>query len=227
MTFGGEFIEGGASAATATERAYAELRQRILDGRFPAGHRLKEIELAREFGVSRTPVRDALSRLSAEGLLDFRPNLGATVSVWSRTQIEQMFKVRALLEPFASELAAATITDNEIGELRRLCAIMEEAAQRRDDADLERLAAANAKFHRTVIEAGRSEHVAKLISLAIDAPLSLRTFRHYSAPEIQRSMRHHADLVDALAHNDPAWAASVMRTHILSGIHTARMTGAR
>jgi len=210
------------AAPTAAERAYAEVRQRILDGRFPAGHRLKEVELATEFGLSRTPVRDALSRLSVEGLLEFRPNLGATVSVWSEAQIEQMFKIRALLEPFATELAASVITEAEIDELRRLCGIMEQAARRENQEDLETLVVSNARFHRIVIDAAQSEPLAKLISLAVDAPLSLRTFSHFSLEEIDRSMRHHRDLVDALSHRDPAWAASVMRTHILAAIGTAR-----
>ena len=209
-------------APTASERAYVEVRRRILDGRFPAGHRLKEIELAREFGLSRTPVRDALSRLSVEGLLEFRPNLGATVSVWSEAQIEQMFKIRALLEPFAAEIAATAITDEEISELRRLCAVMERAARRENAEDLNTLVAVNARFHRIVIEAAHSEHLTKLISLAVDAPLSLRTFSHFSRDEIERSMRHHRDLVDALSNRDPAWAASVMRTHILAAIGPAR-----
>jgi DNA-binding GntR family transcriptional regulator len=212
----------GGGPSTAAERAYAEVRMRILDGRFPAGHRLKEIELANEFGLSRTPVRDALSRLSVEGLVEFRPNLGATVSVWSEAQIEQMFKIRALLEPFAAEIAAQQITDEKIEELRQLCSVMEAAARRRNEEDLERLAAANARFHRIVIDAAQSEHLAKLISLTVDAPLTLRTFAHYSRDEIERSMQHHRDLVDALAHRDPAWCGSVMRTHILAAIGTAR-----
>ena len=207
---------------TAAERAYAEVRQRILDGRFPAGHRLKEVELATEFGLSRTPVRDALSRLSVEGLLEFRPNLGATVSVWSEAQIEQMFKIRALLEPFATEIAATVITEAEIEELKGLCTVMEQAAGRENQRDLETLVSANLRFHRVVIDAAQSEHLAKLISLAVDAPLSLRTFSHFSQDEIDRSMRHHRDLVDALTHRDPAWASSVMRTHILAAIGTAR-----
>jgi DNA-binding GntR family transcriptional regulator len=211
-----------ASPPTAAERAYAEVRQRILDGRFPAGHRLKEVELATEFGLSRTPVRDALSRLSVEGLLEFRPNLGATVSVWSEAQIEQMFKIRALLEPFATEIAATVITEAEIEALKGLCEVMEQAARRENQRDLETLVSANARFHRIVIDAAQSEHLAKLISLAVDAPLSLRTFSHFSLEEIDRSMRHHRDLVDALSHRDPAWAASVMRTHILAAIGTAR-----
>jgi len=212
------------AGSTAAERAYLELRQRILDGRLQAGRRLKEIELARELGLSRTPVRDALSRLSAEGLLDFRPNSGATVAIWSEIQIDQMFRIRAMLEPFAAEIAASQISDAEIAELGALCAIMEEAARRESSEDLTRLAEANSRFHRTIIDAARSEHLAKLISLAVDAPLTLRIFIRYSPEEIQRSMRHHRELVDALAHRDPGWASSAMRTHILAAISAARKT---
>jgi DNA-binding GntR family transcriptional regulator len=213
-----------ASAHTASERAYAELRQRILDGRLPAGIRLKETELASELGISRTPVRDALSRLTTEGLLDFRANAGATVAVWSETQIEHVFRIRAMLEPYASEIAASQILDEEISELRELCTIMEQAARRETQRDLDELAAANGRFHRLIFDAARSDHLTRLISIASDAPLSLRIFGRYSPEEVQRSMRHHREVVDALAHRDPSWAASAMRTHILSGIGAARST---
>jgi DNA-binding GntR family transcriptional regulator len=210
---------------TASERAYLELRRRILDGRLPAGMKLKETELASELGISRTPVRDALSRLTAEGLLDFRPNVGATVAVWSETQIEHVFRIRAMLEPYASEIAASQIRDEEIADLRELCLVMERAAKRETAKDLDALAEANGRFHRLIIEAARSDHLTRLITIASDAPLSLRVFSRYSAEEVQRSMRHHREVVDALAHHDPAWAASAMRTHLLSGVGTAR--GAR
>ena len=85
-----------------------------------------------------------------------------------------------------------------------------------------KLASANARFHRIIIDATRSEHLAKLIAMAMDAPLTLRIFSRYTHEEIQRSMRHHLEVVDALAHHDPAWAASAMRTHILSGLGPAR-----
>ena len=138
----------GEPIPTASERAYQELRHRILDGRLPSGRRLKEVALAKELGLSRTPVRDAVSRLSSEGLLDFRPNLGATVAVWSEDQIALMFRIRAILEPFAAEIAAATIADEEIAKLRELCARMEEASRRSSGRDLAVLSDANAQFHR-------------------------------------------------------------------------------
>ena len=215
----------GESSPTAAERAYQELRQRILDGRLPSGHRLKEVALAKELGISRTPVRGALSRLSSEGLLDFRPKLGATVTVWSEDQIELMFRIRAMLEPFAAEIAATAIADDEIAELRRLCSRMEEASLREGIRDLAVLSEANARFHKIILDASRSEHLAKLISLAVDAPLTRRIFSRYSAAEIQRSMRHHREIVDALSHRDPAWAASAMRTHILAAIGRATTSG--
>jgi DNA-binding GntR family transcriptional regulator len=99
---------------------------------------------------------------------------------------------------------------------------MEEAARRETSADLMKLAAANARFHRIILDAARSEHLTKLIAMAMDAPLTLRIFSRYTAEEIQRSMRHHREVVDALSHHDPAWAESAMRTHIVSGGVAAR-----
>ena len=207
---------------SAAERAHGELRRRILDGRLAPGLRLKEAELAAELGLSRTPVRDALSRLTVEGLLDFRANVGATVAVWSEQQIELMFRIRAMLEPFAAEIAAPEITDAEVRELRGLCAVMEEAARRETPNDLARLAEANGRLHRLIIDATRSDQFIKLATLALDAPLSLRIFGRYTSAEIERSMRHHREIVDALSHRDPAWAASAMRTHILASVGVAR-----
>ncbi len=207
---------------SAAERAHAELRRRILDGRLSPGRRLKEADLAADLGLSRTPVREALSRLTVEGLLDFRANVGATVAVWSEQQIELMFRIRSLVEPFAAEIAAPQVTDAEVDELRRLCAVMEEAARRETQADLARLAEANGRLHRLIIDATRSDQLIKLAMLALDAPLSLRIFGRYTPAEIERSMRHHREIVDALSHRDPAWAASAMRTHILASIGVAR-----
>ena len=151
-----DISHAGAASPSAAERAHAELRRRILDGRLPPGRRLKETELAAQLGLSRTPVRDALSRLTVEGFLDFRANAGATVAVWSETQIELMFGVRALLEPFAAEVAARQISDGEVEELARLCTIMEDAARRESSEDLRHLAEANGRFHSLIIAATRS-----------------------------------------------------------------------
>lgn len=128
-----------------------------------------------------------------------------------------------MLEPYASEIAAAHILDKEVAELRQLCTIMEDAARRENQQHLDTLAAANARFHRLIIDAARSDHLTRLITLASDAPLTLRIFTRYTNEELQRSMRHHREVVDALSSHDPAWAASAMRTHILSGIGAARL----
>ena len=165
--------------------------------------------------------RDALSRLTVEGLLDFRPNVGATVAVWSESQIALMFRLRSMLEPFAAEIAAPQVTDAEIGEMREFCEAMEAAARRERPTDLARLAEFNGRLHRMIIDATRSDQLVKLVTLALDAPLSRRIFSRYTDAEIARSMRHHREIVDALSHHDAAWAASAMRTHILASIGVA------
>ena len=114
------------------------------------------------------------------------------------------------------------MTDAQIEELRGLCAVMEEAGRRETAADLSRLSEANGRLHRMIIDATRSDHLIKLTTLALDAPLSRRIFSRYTAAEIGRSMRHHREIVDALEHRDPAWAASAICTHFLPSIGVAR-----
>ena len=89
----------------AAERAYSAVRDGILQGRYNAGSRLTEQELAAAVGVSRTPVREALRRLHAEGLVEFEPNHGAVVALFELEDAEEIFELRALLEPISARRA--------------------------------------------------------------------------------------------------------------------------
>ena len=86
--------------------AYAALRREILEGRFPPGRRMREIELASWLGVSRTPTRQALSRLEHEGLVDMRPRIGLVVATLDAAAMEELYEMRGALEGIASALAA-------------------------------------------------------------------------------------------------------------------------
>src|SRR6478672_1129091 len=86
-------------ATTSSERVVASVREMILDGRLVAGARLGEVELADRLGVSRTPVREALSRLAAEGLVEMVANRGARVATWTVAELEGVFDLRVTLEP--------------------------------------------------------------------------------------------------------------------------------
>src|SRR6202050_3223278 len=104
----------------AAERAYSAVRDGILQGRYNAGSRLTEQELASALGVSRTPVREALRRLHAEGLVEFEPNHGAVVALFELEDAEEIFELRALLEPISARRAAERVTAPIIAQLRVL-----------------------------------------------------------------------------------------------------------
>lgn len=203
--------------ATAWEQAYLTLRRRLADGTYPPGSHLREEELAAQLGVSRTPVREALRRLDAEGWLRVVPNLGAFAAEWSPRDIEEIFDLRALLEAHAAE-RAATATD------RRPLAIMEAACQQAeaalpagDVAALETISDANLRFHQALWDmSGQTRCRAILGSLAV-TPMVLRNFRNFDAAGLRRSIGQHREMIEAIAAGDAAWAGAVMRAHVHAG----------
>ena len=200
----------------ATQSAYESIKTRILGGAYEPGKKLSEEDLAAAVGVSRTPVREALRRLHAEGLVDWEANRGATVPAWREQDLEEIFELRALLEGYGAELAATRITPEEIARLRELCTEMEgyAAGQRRDRAD--RIAVCNAQFHEIILGAGRNRRLSALLGAVVQTPLVNRTFRRYDEAAMARSMSHHRELIDAFEARDRAWAGAVMRAHILA-----------
>lgn len=198
----------------AVDRAHEIIRSHIASGRFSSQDRLREEELAVITGVSRTPVREALQRLSAEGFVELTPNRGARVSSWSRKDVEEIFELRALLESHAARLAAKNADDEQIARLGALADSMLDVG--RDGADLAKVTDLNNEFHRLVLTAGRNKRLVAQLSGLVQVPLVYRTFFEYSPDALRRSLAHHRELVDAIASRDPAWAESVMRSHLLA-----------
>jgi DNA-binding GntR family transcriptional regulator len=196
----------------ATDTAYEAVRQMILSGEAEAGSRLGEAELAETLGLSRTPVREALQRLGADGLVDVLPHRGARVARWTRDDLAEIFELRSLLEPYAAARAARLGRDEAVlAELGGHCAAMERAAA---DGDLARVAQLNSRFHAALIDASGNRRLPAMLTSVMHAPLILGTFRRYDAEAMARSMNHHRELVAALTARDPAWAESVMRAHV-------------
>src|SRR5881296_3277183 len=111
----GRLVQNASVAATEL------IRQAILDGRLVPGQRLKGEEVARELGISRTPVREALLVLQAEGLVDAAPNRGAVVRAHDAVDLDDLYQLRALLEGYAARRAASRITLNQIASLWASC----------------------------------------------------------------------------------------------------------
>ena len=201
--------------AKAAEAAYEAIRAGIVSGDFARGQRLREEELASLVGVSRTPVREALRRLDAEGLVEFAPNRGARVIEWSEQELWDNYEVRAMLESYGARLAAQRITDEELDAIDRIAGLMT-TLSRKGSAAADQLTVLNGDFHRAILKASRHTQLDTIARGLMDAPLIARTFQRYSQERMHNSARQHTELVEALRARDGVWAEAVMHAHILA-----------
>ncbi len=197
--------------ATLAQQVYQHLRQQILDNRYPPGTPLPEASVAAEFKVSRVPVREALRRLEAEGLVTIAPRQGAVVSDLSPQQFLDAYRVREVLEALAMQLAAPRLAAADLDHLRALQKQMRDAA---DAADSDRFFVANRAFHALIVERSANEYLQ-----AIYFPL-MDQMRRYRSPSLElrggleRSIDEHEAIVRALAGGDGDEAARLLREHI-------------
>ncbi len=209
------------SIMTRAEHIRRHIAEDIVRGRLAPGAPLEEVELARHFGVSRTPVREAIRQLEVEGFARSRPRRGAVVASLSADRLAEMFFVMAELEASCSRLAALAMTEAEHAELdrvRRACAV----AVERDDiaAYLE----ANDQFHDFVYEASHNAFLAELTRGVRRRVSPFRNAQFYSAGRLARSLAEHDQVVEALRKRDGESAAAAMRAHILKVEKSYRAT---
>ncbi len=194
---------------TVRSRAARELRDRILTGRLPSGTRLDLDEITREFGTSRTPVREALLELSYEGLVAVAPRSGITVLGISPDDAVDSFAVLAALSGKAAEWATARLVPDELAELHLLAGAVEEAAD---------VVAANWRFHRALNRAAGSRRLLVHLRHAVrSVPSSY--FQLFPAQE-ERSRDEHAALLAAMARGDAAAARAMAEDHVLQAGET-------
>jgi DNA-binding GntR family transcriptional regulator len=189
---------------TVRSRAARELRDRILTGRLRAGTRIDLEEITREFGTSRTPVREALLELSYEGLVAVAPRSGITVLGITPEDAVDSFAVLAALSGKAAQWAAERIMPNALANLRQLAREVEDA----DD-----VVAANWRFHRAVNLAAGSRRLQVHIRQAVRAvPTSY--FELFPAQE-GRSRADHTALLRAIGRADGSTARALAEAHVL------------
>ena len=200
------------SIRTVSAAAADAIRTAILDGELAPGDRLKEREIAQQLGISSTPVREALQSLDAEGLIELVPNRGATVRSYDEETLEELYRLRALLEGHAAGQAAERITEAQL-------ALLEESNERfaklRTDDDLRSLVRENLVFHSLIIEAAGGAKLAELVQNVMHIPLIYRVFIWYSPEQKLLSEKYHRQLVAALRERDAARAEQVMQEHVL------------
>lgn len=188
----------------------AMLREMIISGELSATEPLRQRDLAARFGVSQTPVREALRRLESEGLVVNDPHRGATVAESRNGIVQDNSLIRAALEPLGARLAALAVTDEQVAELQRLNDEM--LAQQGDD---EAYAELNRQFHFAIYEAAASPVLLSMMRLLWQAmPHGPKVTRPHA-----ESAAQHQQLLDALAAHDPDRAAEITRAHILGTEH--------
>ena len=189
-----------------------KIEEQIATGALPPGSSLDEAMLVDQYGVSRTPVREALIQLAAEGLIEIRPRRGAVVTSIGPTRLSEMFEVMAELEAMCARLAARRMTD---GERKALQAAHEacEAARNQDDSDA--YFYCNEQFH-SAIYAG--SHNGFLIEQASQLQRRLRPSRRLQLRVRNRmgvSFKEHQSVVQAITDGDTEGAASALRSHVV------------
>lgn len=211
-----------AEPVTATDRAYKAVRSGILDGVYSAGQPLREEELADAVGVSRTPIREALRRLDAEGFVEFLPHRGARVATWSEHDLDEIFQLRVQLEGYGARLAAAAITPQAVERLSHLTDSIEQAVSAGGPERFTLITDLNNRFHQEILALGGNDRLTSVLSAVVQRALVARTFSLYLPHQLERSCHQHRELIEALAEHDADWAEAVMRAHLYAGRQAAR-----
>jgi DNA-binding GntR family transcriptional regulator len=205
--------------AKSSGKAYDAIRAGILNGRFPPKSHLREADLAESIGVSRTPVREALRRLAADGYVQFIPNRGAFVAEWSEASLSALIDVRAELAAMAGRLAAGQIRREDLAELIRLNRAMIELAERRPSGYLTEVSKLNLRFHTVVLQAAGNEWLLALMQQTAFLPMVQRAQYGFGPADWKRGFERYSDLIDALAAGDGDWAAASLRAHFHASKH--------
>lgn len=204
--------EAGLLRASLHDEVLIRLRRMITEGELPAGAKVPEAELCEQFGISRTPLREALKVLAAEGFVSLRLNRGATVTEMTLRDLEDGFPVMASIEALSAELACDLLDAKERDGIA--------AATKRMRAEhlagrIEPYFAANREIHYTLVRASRND---VLIGIYDNLFVRMRRARLVTSLSLERrlqSVEEHEMMVEHIMARDPAAMAGVMREHIL------------
>ena len=212
----------------AVETAYRQIRKAIITGKLRSGDPLQEARLAEKIGVSRTPVREALSRLSAEGLVVLERYRRGYVAHFSARDVAEVFRLRGTLEGDAAGRAALLITNEEIARLEALEEEMEQIFEQLGwHNHLETFDRLNTEFHMVIARASDSPRLERLLASSLELPASI--FNTYAEPVDTRTRRTHAqhrEIIAALRARNVAWAQAAMSAHLFSLLVLPKEDGA-
>ena len=221
------------------ERAYDQIRSKLLTGQLRPGVRLSNRELAKEFEMSTIPIREALTQLTSEGLLEHKPGVGVFVVDLTNQELDDLCDVRQALECHAVRKTIARISDSEIQELRQCCremaAVADEVAatgsEYWDAKHVEPWTLADARFHVTLLRVAGNRRALKIVG---DLRVMTYAFgyqdKQRTLAQLQRALHEHQQILEAVCKGDAELASQIMAEHlgrkrdsILQVYHRSRM----
>jgi DNA-binding GntR family transcriptional regulator len=197
---------------TLHDEVVSRLRAMLVDGRIAPGAKLNERELCERLRVSRTPLREAIKLLAAEGLVDLLPNRGAVAVKLDETDVVHIFEVLADLEGMSGELAARRISDAELGEIKALHYDMLACFARRDLSGYYRI---NALIHAAINSAARNPLLTKIYRECNARAQSLRFRTNQNEAKWALAVKEHEQMILALEAHDAARLRAIMVEHLL------------
>jgi DNA-binding GntR family transcriptional regulator len=194
-----------------SERVYRRMKEMIISGELPPHTRLVELQFAAEFGVSRTPVREALKRLTADKLVHADPVRGLVVHEPEPHEIQDVYLVRDVLEGLATRLAAQRITNEE---LQRLRAILDSMHEGLDKGQTDIVVNANMAFHDVIYRAAGNDTLRRLARDLSDFVRRFSTEAFSSGPRVNTVFGEHEAILRALEAHDPVAAEEASTRHL-------------
>lgn len=206
-------LEVQANTPNLHEATFQKLRALLVEGAITPGSKLNERELAEQLNVSRTPIREAIRRLAADGLVELITNRGAIALQLSRDDIIHTFDVIANLEGYSGELAAQNISDQALNELEALQYEMMASYARRDLSSYYRL---NTQIHNAINQAANNPVLRQLFS-QVNARIEALRFRsNQDGVKWEKAVGEHQEMLNALKARDSARMRKVMMQHVMN-----------
>jgi DNA-binding GntR family transcriptional regulator len=197
--------------ASVVDQVYLAIRERISSASLPRGARVHQEDLAEELGVSRTPVREALRRLAAEGLVEMRTNRGARVADVDQIGMRSSYEARTVIEPGAARLAAGRRPDEALQRMRAAV-----AAQRRSLRSVRRSFEANREFHLALAAASGNEFLVQFAERLWVARIGETIYERQveTQERMLLDVREHEQIIEAIEAGDARRAESLTRRHL-------------
>lgn len=199
------------NSVSLTDELVDIIRDRILKGEYKIGEKIKENQIATEFKVSRTPIREAFKQLENEGLIDYIPNRGCFAKGFTRQDIEDIYAVRRALEIMAVEWAVSRISDSQIEQLKEQSELMEFYTAKKDSDKVLEL---NSAYHEIIYDAAGSRFMAQILRSYKEYIEQTRKVILYEQAYLEEILQEHKEILAAILAKDANAAKEAMSVHL-------------